>query len=74
MINSITGTKTMVLEEATSNYGVCCSMLRAGFGQELWTSMRMTYSAAAEFLEKVIHEMNPDKADTIIAEIQNEEY
>lgn len=74
MINSTSGTMTMDIEEAKGNYGICCDMLRAGLGQELWTSMRMTYRAAAEFLEKTIKDMVPDKADKIIAEIQNEGY
>lgn len=72
MVNSINGTVVMDLEEAKGNYGVCCDMLRAGLGQELWTGMRMTYRAAAEFLEKAIKDMVPDKADAIIAEIQND--
>ena len=74
MVNSINGTVVMDLEEAKGNYGICCDMLRAGLGQELWTSMRMTYRAAAEFLEKTIKDMVPGKADVIIAEIQNEGY
>jgi hypothetical protein len=49
-------------------------MLRAGRGQELWTSMRMTYRAAAKALEKVILLMRPDEGYKIISEIQNEEY
>ena len=74
MINSVKGTRMMTIEEAKGNYSICCSMLRAGLGREMWTAMRMTYAAAAKFLEKSIREMIPRHAEAVIAEIRNEEY
>ena len=61
-------------DEITNDYSTCCSMLRAGRGQELWTSMRMTYRAAAKVLEEFILLMRPDEGYKIISEIQNEDY
>lgn len=72
MIKTIEGTVAIGLEEAKDGYGVCCDMLRAGLGQELWASMRMTYRAAAEVFERTIREMVPNEAERVIAEIQNE--
>ena len=74
MINSVKGKRMMTIEEAKSNYSICCGMLRAGLGREMWTAMRMTYAAAAKFLETSIREMIPRHAEAVIAEIRNEDY
>ena len=74
MINSVKGTRMMTIEEAKGNYSICCSMLRAGLGREMWTAMRMTYAAAGKFLEASIREMIPRHAEAVIAEIRNEDY
>ena len=75
MIYALTGNVEVgTFDEITNGYSTCCSMLRAGRGQELWTSMRMTYRAAAKALEKVILLMRPDEGYKIISEIRNEDY
>lgn len=71
MIRTIDTVKLTEIEEAKEKYAIACEMMRAGLGQCLWTSMRMTYRAAAQNLEDLIHMMDPDNGSAIIAEIRN---
>lgn len=74
MIRTINGMHVMGSEEVKKNYATACEMLRAGLGQEMWTSMRMTYRAAAQHLEDLINMMYPHDGVAIIAEIRNYDY
>ena len=74
MIRTIEQINVTGIEEVKENYAIACEMLRAGFGQGMWTSMRMTYRAAAQTLEDLIHMMDPDNGSAIIAEIRNYDY
>lgn len=74
MIKTIDMVEVTGLDEVLEQYAVACSMLRAGLGQNLWTSMRMTYRAAANKLEDLIHMMEPERGAALIAEIRNSDY